>query len=324
VTKRTLLFIIILCLSRFSSQAQNLVPNSQFEKSDTLICPPPDFVTISDDLIPWIEFGSADFLNTCDTTEYIGVPKNRFGYQYPHSGNGYTGLIAYYSTLFSREYIETPLFSSLQAGQLYYVQFYVSLEDTMQYAIENLGMLFTDTLFDPFSSPIGSWSSPQVENLPGNMLNDKLNWVAVSGSFIANGGENYVTIGNFKTDVQTVRQHLGGTTINTLGANYYIDDVYVGITPPVSVEENKKKEVPFKLYPNPNDGTMTLECNLQENESAELIIYNLTGNVVKSIQAMQGAKTLNIEASDLKTGMYLYELRVNGTAGKKNKLTIIK
>jgi hypothetical protein len=317
--------IIIFFFAGFikSMQSQNLVPNCQFEKADTSICPPPGFVTINNDLMPWFEYGSADFLNACDTTGYVGVPKNRFGYQQAYSGRGYVGLIAYYSTLFNREYIETPLLSPLQNGQVYYVQFYVSLEDTMQYAIENLGALFTDTIYNPYPSS-GGWVTgiPQVENLPGNMLNDKLNWTLVAGSFIADGGEQYLTIGNFKNDAQTVRQHLGGTTINTLGANYYIDDVYVGATPPAGIEEKEKQKL--KLYPNPNSGNMILECRLQAQESGELIIYSTDGVVMKRFMLPAGTQQIIVDATDLKSGLYLYEMLRNGKPNEKGKLSIIK
>jgi OOP family OmpA-OmpF porin len=325
MVRLNLFLISILCLGIKYSQAQNLVPNYNFEEfvecRDTSTL---QFHALLDST--WYQFGSADYFNSCDTTNYFGVPQNVIGYQSALSGNGYVGLYAYYNTVFTREYIEIQLIDSLINGQAYYVRFYVSLADSMRYAVENIGIMFTDTLFDPFPAPTYNWVTgvPQVENSVGNMLNDKFSWVAISGSFIASGGEKYITIGNFKNDAQTIKQYLGGTNPSMRGAYYYIDDVYVGTTPPVSVEENKKEEAPLKLYPNPNNGTMTLECNLQEHESAELIIFSLTGKPVKSIPMFQGAKILSIEASDLKAGIYLYELRVNGKAGKKSKLTIIK
>ncbi|HEX8516181.1 MAG TPA: T9SS type A sorting domain-containing protein [Bacteroidia bacterium] len=318
-----LLFLTLFFCQRIL--AQNLVPNGQFERADSSICPPPSFANISVDLTPWIEFGSADCLNLCDTSDYSGVPKNRFGFQYPYSGNGYAGFIAYYSTGFSREYIESPLANSLVSGVQYYVSFRLSLQDTMQYAIENIGALFTDTLFNPYPA-VGVWvtGNPQIENTPGNMLDDKINWMMVSDSFVASGGEQFITIGNFKNDANTVKQFLGGTTINTLGANYYIDDVYVGTTPPLSINENNKEKDIIKLYPNPNDGSMTLECNLEDPETGELIIYSLTGKPLKSYPLSEGMKVIQIDASVLGSGLYLYEFKIDGQFSKNGKLSVIK
>ncbi|HEX8516178.1 MAG TPA: T9SS type A sorting domain-containing protein, partial [Bacteroidia bacterium] len=213
---------------------------------------------------------------------------------------------------------------SLLTGQTYFVQFHLSLADSMRYAIENIGALFTDTLFDPFPAPSYAWQTgiPQIENNQGNMLYDKLNWITISDSFTAIGGEKYMTIGNFKNDAQTIRQNLGGTIPNTQGAFYYIDDVYVGVTPPLSINENKKEEDFVKLYPNPSDGNMILECKLASNETGEMIIYTLTGNIMKRVAVNSGSKTLDV--SELKAGMYLYEVRINEKAVEKNKLTIIK
>jgi hypothetical protein len=313
--------IIIFSLITNILMSQNLVPNSEFEIL-TSMCPDP-IGNINNALTNWFEFGSADNFNSCDTTNYFGVPVNIVGYQNAYSGNDYAGMVCYYSTIMDREYLEVKLSSPL-LNQIYYVQFYVSLADSVQYAIENLGALFTDKLFNPFPPPSYAWVSgvPQVENISGNMLNDKQNWSLISGSFVANGGEQYITIGNFKNDAQTVKQYFGGTAAGTLGAYYFIDNVYVGTTPPIGIPELQTEHV-IKLYPNPSSGNIILECNMFE-QSAELIIYSLTGEPMIKYFIPPGTKTMNINAESLQAGMYLYELNVNGKPQQKNKLTIIK
>ncbi|MBL7884184.1 MAG: hypothetical protein JNL69_08950, partial [Bacteroidia bacterium] len=244
------ILIVFILFYNTKTKAQNLVPNPSFE---TFIeCPDTSFLqfyTLLDST--WLQFNSVDYYNTsCSSSIYNSIPTNRFGHQDTRTGNGYVGLIAYYQTTnLSREYIEIKLTNAMIAGQIYYVQFYTSLADTREYAIENIGALFTDTLFNPFPPPSYNWQTgvPQIENPSGNMLNDKINWVPINGSFVAQGGEQYMTIGNFKNDAQTVTQYFGGTAINTLGAYYYIDDVYVGTTPPVSINENDKNNFNFKL-----------------------------------------------------------------------------
>jgi hypothetical protein len=155
------------------------------------------------------------------------------------------------------------------------------------------------------------------------MLSDSVNWVAVSGTFIANGGEQYLTLGNFRDESHTMKQYLGGSGSLNLEAYYYIDDVYVGTTPATSIQE-EKKEQDIKLYPNPNNGEMTLDCNLQDTENGSLVIYSLTGKIIKLVQLSSGTKSLRINAQELQAGMYLYEVHINGKESKKNKLTIIK
>jgi hypothetical protein len=319
------IFILLFVLFFKKTNAQNLVPNASFEFF--LECPDtstiPFYVNLDS---TWFQFNSSDYFNSCDATNYLGVPTNRFGYQNANFGNAYMGFIAYIGNIFGREYLEVELTNSLIANQTYYVQFYVSLSDTMQFAIEDIGALFTDTLFDPFPAPTYDWVSgiPQIENQPGNMLNDKINWTAVSGSFVANGGEKFLTIGNFKDDANTQTQHFGGTAPSTFGAYYYIDDVFVGTSPPVSIEDHKKETATTKLYPNPNTGNMFLECNLKDLESGNLIIYSITGEVVKEYYITPGTTKMNINAEFLKAGVYLYETRINGKTELKDKLIIIK
>jgi hypothetical protein len=296
------------------TEAQNIIPNPSFERSDTTICSAPScYFTIDN----WLGYNSADLFNICDTShtaQSVGVPRNFLGYQNPHSGKGYMGFISYSSYGFGREYIEVPLTSQLVSGHTYYVTFYVSLADTVQYAIVNVGALFTDTLFDPFPAPSYNWQTgiPQVENQVGNMLSDKINWVPITDSFIAVGGEKYMTIGNFRNDANTVKQYLGGTTPNTLGAYYYIDDVYVGETP-LGVNELKSESLKFEVYPNPASYSITIEFKNKNVSDYTFEILNVLGQVRKTNAELKGATAI-INFEDLATGIYFIKAinRING------------
>jgi hypothetical protein len=80
----------------------------------------------------------------------------------------------------------------------------------------------------------------------------------------------------------------------------------------------------IKLYPNPNNGIMQLECNLTETESGTLIIYDSNGKVVKNYSLSPSAKTVPVNAQSLKQGSYMYEVIINGKKIKRDKLIIIK
>src|SRR5690349_11568305 len=90
--KKTLL--VLLFFNSHSSFAQNLVQNPSFE--DTISCP-----TSIDQLfkaINWYSFrDSPEYFHECDNpiNGAVGVPENSFGYQYPHSGSAYAGIIPY-------------------------------------------------------------------------------------------------------------------------------------------------------------------------------------------------------------------------------------
>jgi hypothetical protein len=89
-----------------------------------------------------------------------------------------------------------------------------------------------------------------------------------------------------------------------------------------NVVNNQQKTM--KLYPNPSTGKMTLECNLQDNESGTLNVYDLTGHLVSAYKLVTGAKIMTVNAETLQPGVYQYEVLVNGKSASKDKLIIIK
>ena len=83
---------------------------------------------------------------------------------------------------------------------------------------------YSDTIANPYGIGLIT-ANPQVLNWSNPVIKDTMNWVKVSSVIIATGGERYLTIGNFKTDANTIIQ-----LVNTGGQNratYYVDDVSI-------------------------------------------------------------------------------------------------
>ena len=200
-------FILIFLIAYFSSYAQiNLVPNPSFEYYTN--CPyahgqlPLAY--------PWIttyyKASTAEYLNKCCIDVYgmkYSVPKNYFGYQYPRTGNGYSG-----AAISLLENLEVKLLKPLEKGKKYQVSFYVCLANISDFGIDAIGAYFSkDTLKTEFSSvPLGAdldyfpelIQTAQINNPTGNIISDSINWVKISGEFISTGNENYMTIARFK------------------------------------------------------------------------------------------------------------------------------
>jgi len=226
----TLFFLSLLFF--YNAQAQyNLVPNPSFEvyvncPSGSKQPPPP----------PWIYPTNVtpSYANSCTNSSICGVPYNGFGggqnYQYARSGSAYI-TIGFYSKNFAnnqgRTYIQTKLNDSLQAGKYYIAGYYINLANTVKYATNNAGVLFTNNSIyvDTISTPFGFLNaSPQIINFGNPIIKDTQNWVKISGVFKADGGEKYITIGNFKNDIQTKID----STLKGLNANVsLVDDVFV-------------------------------------------------------------------------------------------------
>ena len=317
-----LYLILVLFISK--TYSQNLVPNPSFEIHDTC----PNSIAQIYYANGWYQptTGSSDYFNQCyDTTigdNYGEVPNNYFGYQNARgAGIAYCGVFAFdYSGPISsptyREYIQVQLSSPLTINQKYFVSLYVSLSDSSRYYTDDFGAYFSQspisrTDFDAFSF------APQIENPSGFFLSDKINWMKISGAFIAQGNEQYLTIGNFKNDSNT-------DTIRTIfnlpanadydGAYYYVDDICISAD---SSECNQiigvKKIVANQdlFYYN----SLTKQIEINENGVYQIQILDLYGNT-KIIQKTKGYQSINV--SSYETGCYIILFKnENSTSIKK-------
>lgn len=226
--------ILILLFSFGLAKAQtNLVPNWSFENIDS--CPTsPAHLNVAS---PWFQahnsaIVSSDLYNECDTN-YMGIPFNLEGFQYTNSGIGYAGIFPYYDDGTSnsyREYIEVKLSNSLEFNKTYCISFYASLANMENYGIRNLAVAITsDSLNIPSFSNLLINYTPQIES--SIIITDTMNWFEVKGSYTATGNENFITIGNFKDNANTiVSPYLNNNPSSpptTLSSYYYIDDVSV-------------------------------------------------------------------------------------------------
>lgn len=237
-------WILVACLALMTrSQAQdstfNWVYNPSFEEHTE--CPKKiDALGVLTIVDGWYQptSGSADYYNTCGSKE-CRVPKNKLGIQESHSGNGYCGL--YCSKTDYREYLQTQLRMPLIEGRKYRLTFYTSLSEYSPHIIATIGGLFTkdrisDTTFGvimkkeirkvsgSISQTIATYLEPQVVNPKERLLDNTTEWMKVSGDFIANGGERFLTIGNFYPATASNFIERNGDFLLP-GAYYYLDDV---------------------------------------------------------------------------------------------------
>jgi hypothetical protein len=158
-----------------------------------------------------------------------GVPVSPLGYQVPYSGSGHAGFIPPSPAPDYREYLQAPLASPLVAGQPYTVTFHVNLGDTCSDAIDRIGAYFSVGAVGPVPNDAPLPDTPQVESPAFVFLTDTLHWVAITGTFVASGGEDHIVIGNFHDDASTNSVPTG----HVAGRGYYlVDDVSVELALP--------------------------------------------------------------------------------------------
>src|ERR1041385_7806365 len=185
-----LLFLLFHCLTKMAAQG-NLVPNSSFEMNSNCPFSNGQFYLVNDWTNP--TNGSPDYFDTCFPSLYgYGVPNNLIGEQNAHSGGSYPGFVIYYGNYY--EYIQAQLSQTLQAGETYCVSFYVSLAGKSDFASIGPQLYFSNTAVSS-STSLRFPYQPQI--LDTNIIYDTTSWVLISGEYNAQGGENYLTIGNF-------------------------------------------------------------------------------------------------------------------------------
>jgi gliding motility-associated-like protein len=182
--------------------------------------------------------GTSDYFNSCVSPGSLAwVPLNALGYQYALSGNGYSGIVTYLtSPIYNsyREYIQSKLIKKLKPEGNYYFEFYINLADipivqSDLVAINSFGCYFSDSaFFDSISTNITR--VPQFQTSSTVLYTDTAGWMKIQGVYKAKGGEEFITIGNFKDDASTQTQVIATSTVLPTLAQisyYYIDDVSI-------------------------------------------------------------------------------------------------
>jgi PKD repeat protein len=153
------------------------------------------------------------------------------------------------------------------------------------------------------------------------------------------------------TDVWTQKANVGGTGRTlasgfSIGTKGYLGTGYDGsfqndfwqYTPasdpctPVLRMKNNTQPPPvtintpsaISVYPNPNNGNMTISYFIPQNKKAELAIYDMSGRQVKNYFLKGENNQLSISEKDLQEGIYFYNVISNGNIIKQDKIVVIK
>ena len=229
----TIAIMGLLATSVFAQDGENLVPNGSFESIEGK----------GPKKLGGIEFtgwesptgAKADlFINNKKTPE-IGTPLNIYGEEAARDGENYVGIVAYsYNNKVPRSYILNKLNTPLKKGEKYCVRFNVSLAEASTYASNDLGAMFTKKPYGTEEKGYLGESKISVLNDGNGIIAGSYNWEKVCNTYVAEGGEKFITIGNFRKDNNdtkyTKRKKADfGTFAPILAAYYYIDDVQVSL-----------------------------------------------------------------------------------------------
>ncbi|HNX06296.1 MAG TPA: gliding motility-associated C-terminal domain-containing protein [Bacteroidales bacterium] len=318
--KYILIFFSLSITIQVFCQQLNLVPNPGFEEYDTC---PTNGSHPGDPQLERCKYwnlpteGTADYLNICAPIGAdIHIPSNFAGFQFPLDGNAYCGINAFYDDFYNpnddyREYIQTKLNSCLEQGQEYYFEFYVCRGEVYGILIDKIGALFTSyPVSRTDAEPIVA--RPQIENPHHHLITDTVNWTKISGTFIAEGGECYLTIGNFYPASQTDTVLLQGDWPDDY-AYLYIDGILLK-------EVESEITIPNVFTPNNDDYNDLFRVEQKSIVEFNACIYNRWGSeLYKWDDVMQGWNG-KYKGNNCPDGVYFYVIKAKGGEGKEYDL----
>ncbi len=208
-----------------AQQIANYVSNGSFEVTHTC--------TVSDFSLKNVKFwNSLDstnnkfggvYTNNCNVgNNCCEIPLNIYSFQYPRNGEAYV-LGQFYDPLNNRGFLKNRIKHPLQNGKVYCAKMYVNLAHECKYGIDAIGMFFSDNTIDTIQRANNDlpYIIPQI--ISQTVITDTLNWVPITGTFVANGNEKYLVIGCFKPNSSI---NYSVTNLSAVEwAGYNIDDV---------------------------------------------------------------------------------------------------
>jgi len=329
LTMTTRFFSLILLLTTCAAMAQNLVPNHSFEEFVDG-CPETYNGTVA---LGWESWAySPDLFSTCvdpqNFNDSLGwVPWNGMGYQWPADGETYAGLYAHgqvgqdWSQNY-REFLGCELLEPLEVGQIYYVYFKTSMAFgnaiNPTWASNRLGAYFTTQTYHWLDNPL------QIPNFAHvyeeSIIADTINWVTISGSFVADQPYTHLGLGVFFEFALLDTMNLV-PGFSSLGSYYYIDDVCVSRFPDCVIATSDRRldlSNEVHVYPNPANTDVVVE-------SATIIIQaglqDLSGKWVKAPVPINQSRVV-WSLSDIPSGIYIIDIETT-TGIERKKLVIV-
>ena len=314
------LLTLLVCLFLFKNiiySQTNLIQNSSFEKY-TLpidcnggafdIAGSPSFHHVVDN---WYTQNSPDyFISTCVTSWY-NIPLAFFGESYAKHGNAFSGIGVFDVRFNYQEYIYQNLSSALKPDTTYCLSFFVSRADRFPFAIKNIGAYFSNNI--PIISSGYINATPQIINT-SSFLTDTINWIEIQGCFTAQGGEQYITIGNYNSNANTDTMRIQSTNpltgTGTDVSYYYVDSVSLWQNNfPTAINEIGNGGG-FNVYPNPASSVISIKI-VESIVGVEAYRIKITDVLGREVLVCEFKEQLNI--SQLEKGIYFLSLYKNYT-----------
>ena len=239
-TARKILTSAITLLSIEAALAQtpigpNLVPNGGFEMLDK---EPKTFDQLSL-ASGWenVTIGYSEVFSSTASEKTVGIPENFYGNIKPSEGDHYAGFFSWKDDKRSNfegdpqdpfepgwnaysEYPKIKLLSPLKEGHVYEITFHIALAGNSDRAVSGIGA-YVSQLDLHYQNRKFMTERPQV--LEDSIIVERNVWKTVTGTFKADGKEQYLIIGTFPTAIFETKRIIEGP--DNQYAYFYLDQI---------------------------------------------------------------------------------------------------
>lgn len=188
------------------SYEKNLIPNGSFEnyrkKSDNIR-----------QAIPWTQVASVDYYQQ-------PVEKDTGYHKGAYSGECYIGLR--YQKRY-KEFAQVRLAEALHRGTTYEFEMYVRMAHWSNAMLRSFGVLISKGGYHGQGDAIKANMIDSVCK-KGGLINN-MQWFKIAGKYKADGGEKYITIGNFSPNINKEVIRMNILKRGFKEAYYFVDDV---------------------------------------------------------------------------------------------------
>lgn len=228
---------------------KNLVPNGSFEnyrkKSSSIR-----------QAIPWQQIASVDYYQepiSNDTTRQRGA----------RTGSCYAGLRFQKKY---KEFLQVKLADALHRGTVYEFEMYVRLAFWSNASLKSFGALFSKAGYKSQGDVVKAAMIDSVCK-KGSFING-YQWFRISGRYQADGGEKYLTIGNFAPNVKKDMVRMNVFRLGFKEAYYFVDDV--SLVKAKEPEQKVKVEIVGSFSNADEDSVLQVKSDIRVGEKVQL------------------------------------------------------
>ena len=234
------LAVLLTTFSLAQSTGEELVRNGGFEFLDK----EPDTYDMIKRAVGWdnVTIGYSEVFSKLAPAKTVGIPMNDYGQMDPKEGDHYAGFfgwkddekwnfetggdpfVAGWSSY--SEYITSELMKPLEEGREYEVSFWVALSGNSDRAVSGIGAYFSE---DKLNEQHRRFLRQKPQVSVDGFVEKKGEWVEVKGTFEADGGERYITVGTWPSAGFDGKRLIAGP--DNKYAYYYVDGISVKALP---------------------------------------------------------------------------------------------